>query len=142
MGNRPTHRSRRRKLAGVVLVAVSMFAFSVVAAQWALASFLDGGTATSTFSTDTLAPPSALTSNPCLAGTVELSWTATTSSWASGYELRWGTTSGGPYPNSTTTAGTSQLVLGLSLLTNHHFVVRAYHGSWRSPYTPQRTVSC
>lgn len=127
-----------------VLVALMIaVAVSVATASWALASFLDGATATATLSTDTLAPPSNLNAGLCLVGAVTLSWTATPSTWADGYEIRWGTTSGGPY---TTGSATSVLptttVTGLSLLTTYYFVVRAYDGNWRSAATAQRAVAC
>lgn len=112
-------------------------------ATWALASFLDGAAATSTFSTDTLMPPSGLNAGLCLLGSVTLSWTATPSSWADGYEVRWGTTSGGPYTaGSSTSVLPTKTITGLSLLTTHYFVVRAYDGNWRSAFTSQRAVGC
>lgn len=118
-------------------------ALSVATAGWALASFLDGAGATTTLSTDTLAPPTNLTGGLCLLGAVTLSWTATPSSWADGYELRWGTASGGPYTaGSSTTVLATKTVTGLSLLTTYYFVVRAYDGSWRSIETAQRAVAC
>ena len=133
---------RQRVAAAALVMTVTTGVLSVVGIPQALASFVTGATAASTLSTDTLAPPSNLTAGLCLVGSVTLSWTATPSSWADGYELRWGTTSGGPYPNSTTSLTTTKLVTGLSLLTTHHFVVRAYDGAWRSVPTAQRSVSC
>ncbi|MGQ0521233.1 MAG: fibronectin type III domain-containing protein [Actinomycetota bacterium] len=137
----PGRRRRRRLVA--MLAAVVMTGVSVVPARWALASFLDPATATSTMSTDTLAAPSNLTSGLCLLGSVTLSWTASPSTWADGYEVRWGTTSGGPYTTgSTTTALLTTTVTGLSILTTYYFVVRAYDGAWRSPDAPQLAVPC
>ena len=132
----------RRVTAGALVATLTTGVLSVVGVPQALASFVTGATATSTLSTDTLAPPSNLTAGLCLVGAVTLSWTATPSTWADGYELRWGTTSGGPYPNSTTILTTTKLVTGLSLLTTHYFVVRAYDGGWRSSFTVQRSVGC
>ena len=130
--------------ARAVLVALMIATLALVGtASWALASFLDGATATATLSTDTLAPPSGLTAGLCLLGAVTLNWTATPSAWADGYEVRWGKTSGGPY---TTGSATSVLptatVTGLSLFTTYYFVVRAYDGNWRSANTAQRAVAC
>ena len=127
------------------MLAASLIAvvISVATAKWALASFLDGAGATSTLSTDTLAPPSNLTAGLCLLGSVTLDWTATSSAWADGYEVRWGTTSGGPYTTgSATSLLPTKTVTGLSLLTTYYFVVRAYDGNWRSANTAQRTVAC
>ncbi|MGH9179539.1 MAG: fibronectin type III domain-containing protein, partial [Acidimicrobiales bacterium] len=116
---------------------------AVAPARWALASFVDPGAALATWSTDTLAAPSDLTSGLCLLGSVTLSWTATPSTWADGYEIRWGTTPGGPYTTgSATSVVTTAAITGLSLLTTYYFVVRAYDGGWRSPFTPERAVAC
>lgn len=136
-------RRRGGRLAVVALtVVVASGPLAVVGVPRALAAFATGATATGTLSTDTLAPPSNLSSGLCVVGAVTLSWTGTTSTWADGYELRWGTTSGGPYPNSTTSLTTTKLVSGLSILTTHYFVVRAYDGGWRSAFTAQRAVGC
>ncbi len=117
--------------------------FSAATTTWALASFLDGASATATLSTSTLAPPTSLGAGLCLLGSVTLNWTATPSTWADGYEIRWGTTSGGPYTTgSTTSVLPTKTVTGLSLLTTYYFVVRASYGNWRSVYTTQRAVSC
>lgn len=139
---RPGGPGRRRPLVATLATLV-VTGVCLVPARWALASFLDPATATSTMSTDTLAAPSNLTSGLCLLGSVTLSWTATPSTWADGYEIRWGTTSGGPYTTgSTTSVLPTTTVTGLSILTTYHFVVRAYDGAWRSPDTSQLTVSC
>ena len=118
-------------------------ALSVATAGWAMATFLQGASAAGTLSAATLSPPSNLSSGLCLVGTVTLTWSATPSAWADGYELRWGTVSGGPYTTgSTTTALTSAVVSGLGLFQTYYFVVRAYDGGWRSVDTAQRTVNC
>ncbi|HVM03403.1 MAG TPA: fibronectin type III domain-containing protein [Acidimicrobiales bacterium] len=124
-------------------VAAAGAAAVLAAAPVAVASFAEGATAQATLATDTLQPPSGLTAGVCLLGSVTLSWTATPSTWADGYEVRWSTTSGGPYTaGSKTSATTSTVVSGLSLLTTYYFVVRAYDGNWRSANSNQVTVSC
>ena len=116
---------------------------SIGTARLALAAFATGAAATGTLSTDTLAPPSNLSAGLCLLGSVTLTWTASPSSWADGYEIRWGTSSTGPYSaGSATTALTTATITGLSLLTTHHFVVRAYDGNWRSADAGPRSVGC
>lgn len=129
-------------MVAAILAALSAVTLSAATATLALASFADGADATATLSTDTLAPPGDLTADVCLLGSVTLSWTASPSAWADGYEVRWGTSSGGPYPSSTTSATTSAVVSGLALLTTHYFVVRAYDASWRSTPTPELAVAC
>lgn len=131
---------RRPVVAALVLSVVT--AVSIAPARRAVASFLDPASATATVSTDTLAAPTNLTAGLCLVGAVTLGWTAT-STWADGYEIRWGTSSGGPYSQGpVTSAVTTQTVTGLSLLTTHYFVVRAVDGAWRSPYSAERSVPC
>ncbi len=132
-------RPRRAVLAASLIAVV----ISVATANLALASFLDGAGATATLSTDTRLPPSDLTAGLCLLGSVTLNWTATPSAWSDGYEVRWGTTPGGPHTTgSATTVLPTTTVTGLSLLTTYYFVVRAYDGNWRSADTAQRTVAC
>ena len=125
-----------------VAVAAAL-TLSIATARLAAASFLTAATATGTLSTDTLAPPSNLTADLCLLGSVTLSWTASPSSWADGYEIRWGTSSSGPYTSgSATSALPTKTVTGLSLLTTYYFVVRSYDGNWRSADAGPRSVTC
>lgn len=108
-------------------------------AAWGSAA---GGSATGRATA--LAAPSApaATCDLVLDAAVTVTWAAAATTWASGYEVRWGTTSGGPYPNS------SGLVAGLSYTTpelglgTYYFVVHSAKESWRSAPTAQvsRTV--
>lgn len=93
--------------------------------------------------TETLQPPTGLTSAGCLLGTVTLTWEASPSEWATGYEVRWSTTNGGPYNlGPLTTTLLTQQVTGLSALTTYYFVVRATRGAWFSVNSNQHTASC
>lgn len=131
----------RRRAAVAVVAAATLF--SLIGASVAGASFLDNASASGTLAAATLQAPSALTSGTCLLGSVTLSWTATPSTWADGYEIRWSTTNGGPYTTgSTTSVLPTKVITGLSLLTTYYFVVRAYDGNWRSANSNQRTVGC
>ena len=144
MGERPGGRRRSRAAVAVVTVVVAATAVSV-GPRLALASFLDTATASGAWSvsTETLQPPSGLTSTGCLLGTVTLTWSASPSTWATGYEVRWSTTDGGPYDGGPlTTTLLTQQVSGLSALTTYHFVVRAYRGAWFSANSNQHTASC
>ncbi len=125
------------------MAVAAALTLSIGTARVAVASFLNGATATGTLSTDTLEPPSNLTAGLCLVGSVTLTWTASPSSWADGYQIRWGTSSTGPYTaGPVTTALTTATVSGLSLLTTYHFVVRSYDGNWRSVNAGPRSVGC
>jgi hypothetical protein len=117
----------------------------LLTASVASASFLDGESASATLSTDTLQPPTnpATAHGPCvlgLAASITVSWTATPSPWAGGYEVRASLVSGGPYSVVGTVAGrttTSYTVTGLPFATTYHFVVSATKGNWRSAPTAQ-----
>lgn len=125
------------------MAVAAVLTLSIGTARLAVASFSTAAIATSTLSTDTLAAPSNLTADLCLLGSVTLSWTASPSSWADGYEIRWGTSSSGPYTSgSATSVMTTTTITGLSLLTTYHFVVRAYDGNWRSIDAGPRSVGC
>lgn len=140
-GRRPRAGALHRAAVAAAVATASATASAAVAPA-ALATFRQAATAGATLSAATLAPPGGLSAGPCLLGSVTLTWTATPSTWADGYELRWGTSAGGPYPNTATSATTSTTVTGLSLLTTHRFVVRAYHGNWRSTSTAEVGVLC
>lgn len=144
MGERGGDR-RRRRTAGAVATAVVATSVLAVGPRFALASFLDTATASGGWSvtTETLQPPTNLTSAGCLLGTVTLTWEASPSEWATGYEVRWSTTNGGPYNRGPlTTTLLTQQVTGLSALTTYYFVVRATRGAWFSVNSNQHTASC
>jgi hypothetical protein len=95
--------------------------------------------AANSISTNTLAPPTGLAAS--VSGTsVTLTWTATPSSFASGYNVLRSTTSGGPYtqmapvtPRTTLTYVDSTVTAG----TTYYYVLRAYYQSWLSTTTAQ-----
>lgn len=90
------------------------------------------------FSTATLQPPSGLAASAgctLLLPKVDLTWTATTSAKADGYEILRSTTSGGPYSviatlvgKTTTSYSDTDVVLG----TTYHYVARTVYESWTS----------
>lgn len=114
-------------LAGVILVGVGRPVAPVVAWMTNLE------TVASTFSTETLDPPTNLNvSGPLLVKT--LTWTATVDTRATGYLVFRSTTNGGPYtqiatvtPRTTTTY--VDVVVGLG---TRYYVVQSYYGSWTS----------
>lgn len=143
LASTPDHSGTRRRLAVAGATVVAALTLSIGTARLAPATFVTGATASGTLSTDTLVPPSNLSAGLCLLGSVTLTWTTSPSSWADGYEIRWGTSSSGPYnTGSAITALTTQTITGLSLLTTYHFVVRAYDGNWRSVDAGPRSVTC
>ncbi|HEX2040056.1 MAG TPA: fibronectin type III domain-containing protein [Acidimicrobiales bacterium] len=128
------------RLATGLAVAVAAL---LVTASVALAQFHDGDSAAHSVSTGSLGPPTnpATTHGPCSAGltaSIVVSWTATTSSWADGYEVLGSLVSGGPYATVGTVSGvntTSYTVTGLAFATTYHYVVRATKGNWHSAAT-------
>lgn len=114
-------------LAGFVLVGVGRPVTPV------LALMTDAETVASTFSTETLDPPTNLdVTGPLLVKT--LTWTATVDSRATGYIVLRSTVSGGPYsqiatvtPRTTTTY--VDVVVGLG---TRYYVLQTYYGSWTS----------
>lgn len=125
----------------MLAVLTAMLATSSVA----VAQLIDADTAGHTVSTDTLQPPTdpATAAGPCTSGvsaSIIVSWTATPSTWADGYEVLGSLVSGGPYTPMATVSGVgtaSTTVSGLDFLTTYHFVVSATKANWRSPATSQ-----
>jgi hypothetical protein len=130
------------RLASGLAVAVAAL---LVTASVALAQFTDAGSATHSVSTSGLQPPSnpATAHGPCtngLTASIVVSWTATPSTWADGYEILGSLISGGPYTAVGTVSGvatTSYTVTGLAFATTYHYVVKATKGNWRSGPTSQ-----
>lgn len=122
-----------------VVVALS------VTASIASAQFQDGDGASHSISTDSLQPPTdpAATNGLCVAGvgaSIVVSWAATVSSWADGYEILGSPVSGGPYATVGTVSGantTSYTATGLAFSTTYHYVVKATKANWRSSQTSE-----
>jgi len=113
-------------------------------AREAMAAFIETAEAESTFSSDTLEPPTnpATSTAGCLLTRpqIRVSWTATASEWADGYEVGKSLFSGGPYTFVSTVSGqatTSYVDGGLNPLTTYYYVVRATKAGWRSTPTSQ-----
>lgn len=135
-------RSIRRSVAVGVVVG---FVWGACAGM-AFASFGRSTSASHSVSTATLASPTnlAVTNGTCVIGVsvaLNLTWTATTSTWADGYHVLRSTTSGGPYTVVATLPGfatTAYVDAGLAFNTMYHYRVRAYDGAtWRSVETAQ-----
>lgn len=75
-------------------------------------------------------PAGAVAGCGSLLASVELTWAATTSTWADGYEIRRGT-SPGVYTSVATATALAYTTPALTLGT-YYFVVRATKGAWRS----------
>jgi beta-galactosidase len=134
-------RERLGRRAVVIAVAGTTF----VGASAAFAAFGDSGAVSHTIATATLAAPTnpATAHGPCVpsaSASITVSWTATTSTWADGYEILGGTTAGGPYSVLATATGqgtTSRTIGNLAFSTTYYFVVKATKHGWRSAATAQ-----
>jgi hypothetical protein len=148
---RPSRIPRRqvsRLVLALALAAVSAVPPPVVRSALALAT--DHETVASTFTTDTLDPPSNLTCSGLVSCSVSfatkptLTWTATPDTYASGYQVLRSTTSGSGYAvvatvtPRTTTTWTDNTV---AALTTYYYVVRAVASSWTSALTNQVSAS-
>lgn len=126
--------SRRSRLlkAAVIPLAVAAVAAGV---GGTLAAFTSVSENTGNdFSIDALAAPTdlAAVNGP----TVTLSWTATTSTWASGYRVYRGSTQGGPYSEIAEVVGQLTTVyVDTPPAGTSYYVVRAYYAgtTWVSP---------
>src|SRR5207302_4254587 len=117
----------------------AMVAAALVAASSALAwaAFNSSASASASYATATLAAPTGLTASngPCTAtvnASVTLNWTATTSTWADGYEVLRSLLSGGPYSSVATVSGVSTTTYTdarLLFLTPYYYVVKATKNS-------------
>ena len=129
-----------RLRSGLLVVLLGAALVLAVAPTNALGLFTGSrAVAANSISTNTLAPPTGLAAS--VSGTsVTLTWTATPSSFASGYNVLRSTTSGGPYtqiaqvtPRTTLTYVDSTVTAG----TTYYYVLRAYYQSWLSTPTAQ-----
>jgi len=104
---------------------------------------------TMSVSSATLAAPTGLSATvDCqlivLLPEVHLNWTATTSSFADGYQVFRSGSSGGPYSLVSTITGiatTSFLNTGLVLGGTYYYVVKATKGNWTSANSSQIGVT-
>jgi hypothetical protein len=107
-----------------------------------LAILGDTEAAASTFSTETLDPPTSVNATAILFLTVSLTWVATVDVRATGYQVLRSTTSGSGYsvvatvtPRSATAYTDLPLVPG-----TYYYVVRSYFGSWTSANSNEASV--
>lgn len=128
-----------RELRAVVAAVTIVTGTVLVSSTSAWAGLGDSATSTINLSTGVLTPPLALTANPgtcSFAGDkTVLSWTASTSSWASGYEIARSTVSGGPYTVIATVTGVATTTYTDSppaFSTTYYYAVRATKHAWRS----------
>ncbi|HJR19551.1 MAG TPA: hypothetical protein VJ922_07510 [Actinomycetota bacterium] len=136
----------RKRLVIGVLIALS----SLAAAQASTSSaiFTDGpGVGANGFTTATLLAPTGLGATAgcqTLAPKITLTWTATTSTFADGYDVYRSTTSGGPYSSIAHVNGRTTAIYvdasGLSLNTTYYYVIRSTAYGWTSANSSQASA--
>jgi hypothetical protein len=139
----------RRRARWALVVAGAVYLSAVASATPAVATFTSAHpVANLSVTTNSLAAPTGASAsggcNGLLGYHVSLSWTATSSTWADGYQIARSTTNGGPYtvvatvPGRTTTTYTNT---GLALLTTYYYVIRATKHTWTSPNSNQASAT-
>jgi len=128
---------RLRSLAVVAGAVVALVAASLAGA--AFTSWKIGGPMA--LSSATLAAPTGLSAS-CSNNVAHLSWTATSSTWADGYEVLRSTTSGGPYTSVALVSGRTTTSYNDSLpgSSRYYYVVRAKKNNWRSANSNETSV--
>ena len=124
--------SRRHRLLTLGLTLALAPAVVGAAPGVSLARLTDAATTTEALATDTLNPPTSLAAVGGVSAA--LAWTATTSAYATGYEVRRATVSGGPY-SLVTTVTPRTTVAATDILTasgTYYYVVRSYFQNWVS----------
>ena len=75
---------------------------------------------------------------------VKLTWTATSSTWADGYEIFRSLVNGGPYTSKGTVSGQSTVTWTDTtplFLTTYYYVVQATKNNWRSSNSNQASIT-
>lgn len=131
--------------AGALIALLSFFAGRATTSS---ALFTDSpGVGSNAFSTAALQPPTGLSATAgcqLLAPKITLTWTATTSTFADGYDVYRSTTNGGPYTQIAHVSGrttTSYVDAGsLSTNTTYYYVLRATAHGWSSANSGQASA--
>jgi predicted ribosomally synthesized peptide with SipW-like signal peptide len=124
---------RPRRLAKAVVAGALV---TGVFATCAWAAFTSTKSASNSVTAGSLAAPTGLTAScVLLSSNVNLSWTATTSTIATGYTILRATGSGGPYSTVGSVSGrtTTTFTDTIATMTTRYWVVQATRNSWTSP---------
>jgi hypothetical protein len=75
---------------------------------------------------------------------VKLTWTATSSTWADGYQIFRAVVNGGPYSSVGTVSGQSTTTFtdgSVTFSTTYYYVIQATKNSWRSVNSAQVSIT-
>ncbi len=121
----------RPRVGRVAALLAVLLAVSPGVASFSLAALSDADPTTATFSTDTLAPPTGLSVTG--GATAVLDWTATTDTYASGYDVYRATALAGPYSQvASVTPRTTVTYADSPSAGTWWYTVRAWYQSWES----------
>lgn len=122
---------RIRGLALLLVAAAPLVAGGVAGTPRTLARFADATAATGTVIADTLAPPTSLAATGGV--NVDLTWTATTDTYATGYALYRSSTSGSGYGLvANVTPGSAVATTDTPTAGTWYYVLRSVYQSWDS----------
>jgi hypothetical protein len=122
------------------LGATALLLAALGSAPVSLARFADTDAATAAFGTRRLAAPTNLTAT--LGANVALGWTASSSGWASGYEVFRSTTSGSGYASVKGVTPVSATATTDSPTTGTwYYVLRTVYGTWSSAASNEASVT-
>jgi hypothetical protein len=129
---------RRRPVVILALATIACLAFP---AQATLARLTDSATATASFGTDTLDPPTSLAATG--GANASLTWAVTTDTYASGYELQRATVSGGPYTVIASVTPRTAVATTDTPPANgtYYYVLRSVFQSWTSANSNQASAT-
>jgi hypothetical protein len=137
-----THRRPLGIARSLVILANLVFIALAWPIQPVLAVMTDNETVASTFSTETLDPPTSFTATAALLLRVNLAWTVTVDARATGYQVFRATASGGPYTQVATVTPRSATTYQdtVPLPGQYYYVLRTYFGSWTSVTSNEASV--
>lgn len=141
--------SFRSRLRSLQITALGVLITSILVAGTAYASWSTSVSASNSVSTGSLVAPTSLaaahgTCQIAASEAINLSWTATTSTIADGYEIFRGTANGGPYSSIATVSGINTVTYtdpGRAFLTTYYYVVQAKRNAWRSSNSNQASIT-
>lgn len=134
---------RSRVAVATALGAALALVTVVVAPTRAGATWADDATATQVLGTASLQPPTSpvAVDGACViltSASIVVTWSATPSTFAAGYEVHRATASAGPYSLVGTVGGRAVTTFtdpNLPFTTTYWYVVRAVRGGWTSTFT-------
>ena len=137
-----SRRARARSATTATILASFLIAGVVRPVAPAFALMTDAEAVASTFTTETLDPPSGLAASAALLLRVNLTWTVTPDTRATGYQVLRGTASGGPYTQiaTITSRATTTYQDTVPLPGLYYYVLRTYYASWTSVNSNQASV--